>query len=226
MPVPALRAVLTTALAALLALPTPAAAGAWLKERGAKYFAFSVDGASPDVWTGVYGEWGLTESTTIGLAAGRNRGSDRVLVFTRRAVPERIATPLTDRIGGRLAYEVGGGQVDGAPAGSASLSWGRPLSTRWGDGWANVDLTAIVVSAPEALDPYAYEVERKVDAVIGIRRGENATWQIAAFGWSDGADSTLAIVPSYARDLGLAEVRVGVRLGSETGLSFGLSRGF
>ena len=221
MPPPALLGALLLALA----LPAPAAAGAWLKERGEIYLAFSLDGAT-DVWTGVYAEWGLTEAMTLGLAAGRNATSDRALVFARRAVPELIAAPLTDRIGGRLAYEVGGGVVDGEPATSVTVSYGRALSTRWGDGWANVDLTAILVSTPEELNPYAYTVERKVDATVGIRRGARATWQLSAYGWSDGDDTTLVIVPSYARDLGLAELRVGLRLGTETGLSLGLSRSF
>ena len=223
MPSPALRAAL---LGALLALPAPAAAGAWLKEKGAKYLAFSLDGGAADVWTGVYAEWGLTETMTIGLAAGRNASSDRALVFARRAVPDPIAAPLTERIGGRLAYELGGGVVDGDPATSVALSYGRALSTRWGDGWMNLDLTAILVSSPEELNPYGYTLERKADAVIGIRRGPRTTWQLAAYGWSDGEDSSLAVVPSYARDLGLAELRVGLRLGSETGLSLGLSRSF
>lgn len=219
------RHALLGALLAALALPAPAAAGAWLKERRGAYLAFSIDGAS-DPWTGVYAEWGLIETMTIGVAAGRNGTSDRALVFARRAVPERIGALLTGRIGGRLAYELGGGVVDGDAATSLTLSYGRALSTRWGDGWANVDLTAIVVSTPEELNPYAYTVERKADAVVGIRRGERATWQLAAYGWSDGEDSSLAIVPSYARDLGVAELRVGLRLGTETGLSLGLSRSF
>ena len=227
MPRPAIRAAL---LGALIALPAPAAAGAWLKEKGGKYLAFSLDGGSADIWTGVYAEWGIAETMTVGLAAGRNRDSDRALLFTRRAVPERIGAVLTDRIGGRLAYELGGGVVDGDPAASVTLSWGRAISTRWGDGWANVDVTGIAVHRPvleaEAYDPYAYVIERKLDAVIGLRRTPRSTWQLAAFAWSDGEDSSLAIVPSYARDFGLAELRIGLRLGTETGLSFGLSRSF
>ena len=66
MPPPALLGALLLALA----LPAPAAAGAWLKERGEIYLAFSLDGAT-DVWTGIYAEWGLTDSMTLGLAAGR-----------------------------------------------------------------------------------------------------------------------------------------------------------
>ena len=219
------RPALLGAVLTALALPAPAAGGAWLKEEGATYLAFSIDGAT-DPWTGVYAEWGLTGTMTLGLAAGRNASSDRALVFARRAVPDLLAAPLTDRIGGRLAYEVGGGVVDGDAATSLTVSYGRPLSTRWGDGWANVDLTAILISAPEEANPYAYTLERKVDATIGLRRGARVTWQLSAYGWSDGDDSTLAIVPSYARDLGLAELRVGLRLGTETGLSLGLSRSF
>ena len=219
------RPLLAAALAALIALPAPAAAGAWLKERGGRYLAFSLDGRA-DVWTGLYAEWGFSETLTLGLAAGRNASSDRALVFARRAVPEGIGALLTDRIGGRLAYEVGGGVVDEDPATSLTLSYGRPLSTRWGDGWANVDVSAILVSTPEALNPYAYTLERKLDAVVGLRRGARTTWQVAAYAWSDGDDSTLAVVPSYARDLGLAEVRVGLRLGTETGISLGISRSF
>ncbi len=217
------------ALLLALALPAPAAAGAWLKEKGAKYLAFSIDGGTDDAWTGLYAEWGVTEALTIGLAAGRGGSSGRAFAFVRRAVPAALADPLTTRIGGRLAYELGAGLVDGDGASSVTLSYGRPLTTRWGDGWANVDLTGIIVSTPvldaDAYDPYAVTIERKLDAIIGIRRGA-ATWTLAGYAWSDGDDRSLAIVPSYARDLGPAQVRIGLRLGSETGLSFGLSRGF
>ena len=217
------------ALLLALALPAPAAAGAWLKEKGAKYLAFSLDGGAGDAWTGLYAEWGVADALTIGLAAGRSRSADRAFAFARRAVPARLADPLTDRIGGRLAYELGAGMVDGDGASSVTLSYGRPLETRWGDGWVNVDLTGIVVSTPvldaEAYDPYAVTIERKLDAIVGLRRG-SATWTLAAYAWSDGDDGSLAIVPSYARDLGLAEARIGLRLGSETGLSFGLARSF
>jgi len=119
----------------------PAAAGAWLREKGHGFTSASVtlyrfQGAY-DYKTTAYAEWGMAERLTLGIDINEQPGlAGHALIFARY--------PLWD-LGtkGRFAAELGLGAHhwlgDWAPMGKLTLSYGKGLETRWGNGWLAVD---------------------------------------------------------------------------------------
>jgi len=141
----------------------PARAGAWLREKGAGFLSLTttlrnIDGA----WqyeNGFYLEYGLTPRLTLGLDVNEAAGlAGHALVFMRLPVgpPERRT---------KIALELGVGghhwQGQWGEMLKSTLSVGRGFSSRWGDGWVNVD---VGVELRRPLPDPAF----KLDATIGL----------------------------------------------------------
>ncbi|MFC3612320.1 hypothetical protein ACFORG_00985 [Lutimaribacter marinistellae] len=139
----------------------PASAGAWMREHGTGFTAATATLRQPrdrfEYESAVYTEWGLSPRVTLGFDVNENAGlAGHVLVFARY--------PLWD-LGrhGRFATEIGIGawhwQSDWAPMHKFTLSYGRGLTTGWGNGWLAVD---------GALEYRSGEPIRKLDMTVGL----------------------------------------------------------
>lgn len=112
----------------------PAMAGAWPREAGTGFVSLSQwqSGGGGTGYTALYLEYGLTRRLTLGVDAGRSvAGRGKAVVFLR--------TPIMRVLGGRVALELGYGEISRQPVMRPGLSWGRSLSRpRW-QGWVAVD---------------------------------------------------------------------------------------
>ncbi|WP_254446005.1 hypothetical protein [Ruegeria sp. HKCCD7255] len=146
-----------------LALCGPAWSGAWLREKGTAFTAFSATAFKEDhgiysYKTSFYSEWGLRPKLTIGLdAEERHDYYGHALVFAR--------FPLADfNAKGRLAGEIGvGAHHEGLRAWAlykATLSYGKGFDSAFGNGWIAID------SALEYRHPL--DLFRKLDFTVGL----------------------------------------------------------
>lgn len=123
----------------ILCLAGQADAGAWPRAEGETFLSISAEADSlgtPDPYTALYLEYGLTRTLTLGLDAGRNTtGHSEALVFARR--------PL-NRPGAALkwAAELGAGRIGGATVLRPGLSLGRAIRLGGQPGWAALDARA------------------------------------------------------------------------------------
>ena len=163
-----------------------AGAGPWPRGQGEAFLSLSAErDRAGHGYTGIYGEYGWTGRTTLGVELGRaDRGEVSALVWMQRAL---------DDGGGpnRIALSWGGGAIsrDGVlvPVGIAGASWGRGLDgialfrgIRDG-GWISLDARIKVTGEIDATAmrdgpadaPYlAYltpEWSAKLDATLGLR---------------------------------------------------------
>lgn len=137
-------------------------AGAWLREKGNGFFSFGSTlrsfGDSLQTENSLYGEYGLGPKLMLGFDINDIVGiGGHALVFVR--------TPLgpPDRaLNMSLQLALGAHRVNGLSGGMArsTLSVGKGFSSRWGDGWFNID-TAIEYR--DGLSDAAF----KVDAIVG-----------------------------------------------------------
>lgn len=119
----------------------PAAAGAWLREKGHGFTSVSATlyrfQGIYDYKTAVYAEWGMDERLTVGLDINEQPGlTGHALIFARY--------PLWDKASkGRFSAELGLGAHhwlgDWAMMHKLTLSYGKGVHTSWGDGWLAID---------------------------------------------------------------------------------------
>lgn len=154
-----------------LCAASPAWAGAWLKEKGGGFVSLSFGAnLSSEMTAAIYVEYGLSDSTTIGLDVNGFSSETKELygyanVFFRRAIGP------TDRPN-KFAYElgIGGYWVDDSarPALKSTLSWGRGFQLKDRNGWLNMDGAFIY-------EPTFGSHMTKLDATIGMELGQTTT---------------------------------------------------
>ncbi len=154
-------------LIAGLVLATPAAAGAWLRDKGEGFLSLSgtarAGAAGVGTFeTGLYVDFGLFRRLTLGLDVDQTPdGSGHALVFARLPLG-----PTTGRR--RMALELGlgahhaGGQWAGM--GKATLSWGLGFAGP-GGGWLALD-SAVEMRAATTTTPG--RAIYKLDASLGL----------------------------------------------------------
>jgi hypothetical protein len=150
----------------MISMTGPAFAGAWLRDTGAKFFSYGAtlrkSGGYLRPEYSFYGEFGISPYLTLGLGFNESGGqSGHVLVFARFPVAHswqntKVAVELG--LGGNHYL----GKWDGMV--KSTLSVGRGFSSRWGNGWINVD-TGLELRRP------ANRPALKLDATIGLSEG-------------------------------------------------------
>lgn len=151
-------------------LATPAFAGAWLRDSGAGFLStgLAIRDSSrvlrPEY--SFYGEFGLSPRLTLGLDLNESQGpsgghSGHALLFARFPIARgwhntKVAIELG--LGGSHYLGKWNGMI------KSTLSVGRGFSSRWGEGWINVD-TALELRRPASTPAF------KLDATLGLSNG-------------------------------------------------------
>lgn len=126
----------------------PATAGAWLREPGEVFLApsYTVENqrgrTRENTYSGLYAEWGLGTSLTLGADLGQPDGGEPAGVLFARL-------PLIETTQGiRSAFEIGIGVRDGPGTTTAflrpGLSLGYGFGSQIGNGWMALDLSTEV----------------------------------------------------------------------------------
>lgn len=227
-------------LVLLILWPGLAVAGAWPRAAGEVYLSTGQE-IGPDGWSGLYAEVGGPRNLTFGLDVGGHVASGlnayrlgltaspevdgRVIAFVRVPVaPEALKARLPAWV---AAVEVGLGadfeaepELELLPRVRFGLSVGRPLSTRFGDGWMNVDMR---VELGGAVTRYGIAV------VAGARPRERLTLETGLFAEAEAGEATVTFAPTvqYAMPR-IGDVRLGVSVGlnGEARLRLGVARTF
>ena len=207
-------------IALLCFLASPVLAGAWQREKGRWFMSTSSSFTIGEYgyrgyYGAYYGEYGLTDTLTLGIDAGVSEtGVATVLFFTRQPVWQ-------GKKGGRLALEIASGTSGGMPVVRPGLSWGQGLQTEWGPGWFAID-AALTQNMTTGIFTY------KVDTTIGISPSDRwkAIIQFQAE-FSPGLSQSLKIAPSVVMRVGkTTQLELGVSQslldGGQTGVKLGL----
>tara|TARA_R110002124_G_scaffold74304_2_gene199389 strand:+ start:2770 stop:3435 length:666 start_codon:yes stop_codon:yes gene_type:complete len=215
---------LSVAIICACLVATPAAAGAWLRDKGSGFTA--TKSTLTDhllIKNSFYFEYGLTAKTTVGLdvdttaTAFGQIGSGQI--FVRR--------PLS--FGGDRsvwAYQVGvGADFNGiavTPLARLGLSYGRGLKLGRYDGWMGVD-TALQWNFGTALRTV------KVDTVAGLNFSDRSTAFVQMF-WTGtnagGSSTTLSTSYVHTPKRGKFSYLVGVETTPSDPTGYGIKLGF
>lgn len=188
-------------------------AGPWPRETGSSFLSFSIerptDGDNRDLYYSLYGEYGLTETLTIGVDGGSDYYTEgEGYVFLRVPVPITTGRHKFAVLGG-----VGARQTDTSYAEAIYViggSWGMGFGSTLGPGWASVDAS---VRERQTTDSRL----TKVDTTVGVNRSSGQLW-FAQLRYSDesrASEPTWELAPSVAFELG-------ERTRLETSAAFGL----
>lgn len=235
-----MRAAMRVLLLILALWPGLAAAGAWPRAAGEVYVSTSQE-AGPDGWTGLYVEYGGPRNLTFGLDVGGHLASGlnayrqgltaspevdgRAIAFVRVPLaPEALSARFPGWV---AAAEFGLGadfetepELEILPRARVGLSIGRPLSTRWGDGWTNLDLRVEVGGAA---------MRYGLGVVAGLRPRERLTVEMGVFAEAEEDEATVTFAPTvqYAVPR-IGEVRLGMSVGldGDARLRIGVARTF
>ncbi|MEM8572028.1 MAG: hypothetical protein AAGG56_14150 [Pseudomonadota bacterium] len=186
-----------------------ARAGAWPREEGEVFLAFSQTmstgartmlEAVQDVrsYTSIYAEYGLTPEVTLGFDAGLARGDQDEgsgwNAFLRRPV-------WMSQGGHRVAAELGIGQLNEPEFGrqwriKPGVSWGKGFESRWGGGWAGLETSASYRFA-------AQDFGLKADLTLGLKPRERwmVIFQVQSGKWGDD-EPIVRLAPSVVRRFG------------------------
>lgn len=179
-------------LALALGWVSPAAPGAWPRGAGEAFVSLSAEtDAGPsrrEMTGGIYAEYGLTPSLTLGGQFDRNAGGE---VFLRRS------HDLGRGHVGALSF--GGGRTDAGPDRTfvfSGLHWGKGLSrlplALPGSGWLSLD-GKLAYATDQRFD------HAKLDALAGLSLGESWKLMLALEAYADHDDTPVNLVPSVAR---------------------------
>jgi len=173
-------------------------AGPWPREEGKSFlsvstsFSWPQDALGHDQWrySSVYYEYGLRRRLTFGLDAGSNAdGNYAAFVFLRTPILESAKPHLFSLRAGLGATGGGAGHDTVVMAGAA---WGRGFESRFGGGWATLDLQAhYLVDAGELIV--------KADATVGVKPTDK--WKVmmqVQSGSYPNNDPFLRLAPSVA----------------------------
>ena len=187
------------ALTCLILLPgTGATAGPWPREEGGGFLSISREVIDDPNGTGryrerstssVYGEYGLSDRTTLVLDAVRATDDRTLLVLLRRMLTEN-----SDRR--QVAVSFGGGQritsSERKTVTAVGLHLGHGLKTRFGPGWTSIDTQYRRRSNGEEVV--------KSDVTLGVRPSDN--WLVFGQFQADnypGADTSMRLQASVVR---------------------------
>ncbi len=130
-------------IAMLVITAVQAHAGAWPREKGQAFLAYSVevDTEFPyRAYSAIYGEYGVTEKLTLGIdLGGDDTVSSKAFAFVR--YPGK-----TTHGGFKTAWELGIGLAEGDFAFRPGIAYGRGI--KWGqiDGWVGLETRSIIFS--------------------------------------------------------------------------------
>ncbi len=187
-----MRVVLILIIALMLAAPSVAPAGPWLREKGTTFTAtsFTINYFRDQLST-TYIEHGLRDDLTIGADIG--------FVTSRTGVRGGYATAFMRRPlswgneANKWAYELGAGAAWSdtfvLPHVKAGLSWGRGINMRDSSGWTVVDASVTV-----DVNDGAYLA--KVDATMGLKFTEVTTGMLQLYLTHLEGETFTAISPS------------------------------
>ena len=177
----------------LMLLPSLAAGGPWMRERGDVFLFLSHYGSS-DGWTGFYGEYGGPFGWTYGIDLGGHvvglpqlmqtgiadedvDGRIRSFVRLPLPLPRGDAAPAwLDPWLAAVEFSIGkdieddGTQIDRLGVGGTI---GRGFQTRLGDGWTTFDLGLSFAGNDETRTTYA--------AVVGLKPVDRLAVELGAF---------------------------------------------
>ena len=185
------RVVLVFWFACLLAQPVYA--GAWLREKGKGFLAYSnLTASTLDTSYSACFDYGLNRKMTIGatlevLSPLNRQLSGQGLVFMRRSLN-------WSKSNAHWAYELGVGArhtgIEFVPIAKTSLSYGRGVS--WGkrDGWFAVD------AGVEWDLGYSKHVV-KIDSTLGLEFGERSKGMLQVFNTFGEDWTNITVSPSY-----------------------------
>lgn len=159
-----MRQVLAATIVFFLTMPPAVQAGAWLRKEGEGFVSLSFGATRfSETTNALYLEYGLTETTTIGLDISAFTNSLNVRngfgnLFVRRAIGP------TDR-DSKWAYEIGLGGLWGnemqRPTLKTGVSWGKGFQINNRNGWVNIDSALII-------EPKLNEHIAKLDGTFGM----------------------------------------------------------
>ena len=187
-----MKPILAACLAICLCVAPMAHAGAWLREKGGGFVSLSFGATQfSETTNALYIEYGLSDSTTIGLDISAFTNADKVrngfgTLFVRRSIG------LTDRPS-KWAYEIGIGGLWGEetqrPAFKTGVSWGRGFEFKDRSGWVNVDGSFVY-------EPTLGEHITKLDTTLGMELGQVATGLLEITLSNQNSDTFGAVEPS------------------------------
>jgi hypothetical protein len=171
----------------------PAAAGAWLREKGKGFLAYSnLTASTMDTTFSAYFDYGLSDRMTVGATLDiytpiGNQMSGKGLLFLRRSLDWGV-------FDGKWAYELGVGArhtgVEFVPVAKTALSYGRGIS--WGKrkGWFAVD-----AGVEWGFGDAQHLV--KIDTTVGLDIGPRSKGMLQVFSTFNDDWGTVTIAPSY-----------------------------
>ena len=169
-----------------------AEAGAWLREKGEGFAAFSISTTkNRDTSTSAYAEYGLRDTVTLGLdvsygfeLTGTEEGSG--LVFLRFPIGRTDGTHL-------FAWHAGLGtrylNREFYPAAELGASWGRGLKIKDYWGWANIDSSINTSQSP-------VDARVKLDGTLGLTLSDRFKVMAQVFNTFQDGDTFSKIAPS------------------------------
>ena len=160
-----MRRILMVLLIYLSAAPS-VSAGAWLRDKGKGFFSFGSTlrsyGDALQSENSLYGEYGLGPKLMLGFDINDIIGvGGHALVFFRTPIGPRdraLNMSLELALGAHRVNSQSGGLSGGMA--KSTFSVGKGFSSRWGDGWFNIDTA---VEYRDGLSDPAF----KLDAIIG-----------------------------------------------------------
>lgn len=173
------------ALLVLLVLPVPAQAGAWLREKGAVFLAWSnsISTLSSDAYSmdmSLYAEYGLTPRLTVGFDGflGGDGVASEAYLFMRFPISKKQRSSQT-----ALSFGVGyksipnpWGTVTKQTRAKLGFSWGRGLKK----GWLAFDTSASVLLQTSLVVPGQDGTNYSADFTWGQKPSERLMliWQL------------------------------------------------
>lgn len=179
-----------------MVLPARSAAGAWPREVGTAFLAFSQEVSVTRYGTfmrhsSLYGEYGLRPRLTLGGKIGHSpSGETRALIFARRAL----------ELGGdthKLAWQLGIGALHRPdaptlPLVQGALHYGRGIDTRFGPGWLGAELRMTQIPGN---DTRAFNL----DLTMGLSPTERTHLIVQIRGYRDRYNSIVTLAPSFVQ---------------------------
>lgn len=171
----------------------PVAAGAWLRDKGKGFLAYSnLTASTMDTTFSAYFDYGLSHKMTIGATLDiysplGQQISGKGIIFVRRSLDWGFFE-------GNWAYELGIGAyytgVEFEPVAKTALSYGRGIT--WGkrEGWFAVD-----AAVEWNIDSAQHMV--KLDTTIGLDFGPRSKGMLQVFSTFSDDWRTMTIAPSY-----------------------------
>ncbi|MEP5154862.1 hypothetical protein [Planktotalea sp.] len=203
-------------LASLALLTEQTSAGAWPRGKGKVFLSYSSsltwpDGRPlelPDIYGGIYAEYGLSKRLTFGLDVGSPDATRpnrlKAIGFFRYSLSAPSAAH-------QFAFDVGAGKYLGEPVVRIGGSYGKGISLFSRSGWMSLDAHMLVVPSSRA-------TTRSIDATLGVNLPKGKAMGLLSMHRSATGDSTYTFTPSYA-------YQIDAKRHIDIGVSFNLDSG-